>query len=318
MFGKKKPVQVKETVRTLSPDLVRERTIPIIDNANNLSNKVEDAKTQGLKMSDCISEIGADFNDLSEGFNSLSHMVASSEDSLNRTAEIATRFQGVKTDIYSSVEEVKQEMKNLKEGSDRVVDSYNEMNETFLALQQSVEDIKQCMHGIIDVANQTNLLSLNASIEAARAGEAGKGFAVVADQVRILSDEIKKLTKDVESSIENVEKGTIELSNSIVISREAIETSNSNVESSFAIVDKVQESASTMDSVCDDLNSSLDESKKEVGAMKSIVTGSQSACSNVSVSITNITKSIDSQTQIFGNIETISKSIIPIAEDIAR
>ena len=113
-----------------------------------------------------------EINSSVEGLNSL---VETSQAALLKTAEAALNFNDAKLAIIDSVEDAKSEITNLKESSDQVVASFNEMHETFLTLQKSVSDIRDCMKGITDIANQTNLLSLNASIEAARAGEAGRG-----------------------------------------------------------------------------------------------------------------------------------------------
>lgn len=95
-------------------------------------------------------------------------------------------FASVKSDIASSVGLAQQRVDGLKDSSKEVQERFLEMQNTFSDFQVSVQKIKDCMAQIISIANQTNMLALNASIEAARAGEQGKGFAVVAEEVKIL------------------------------------------------------------------------------------------------------------------------------------
>ena len=91
-------------------------------------------------------------------------------------------FASVKSDIASSVGLAQQRVDGLKDSSKEVQERFLEMQNTFSDFQVSVQKIKDCMAQIISIANQTNMLALNASIEAARAGEQGKGFAVVAEE----------------------------------------------------------------------------------------------------------------------------------------
>ena len=107
---------------------------------------------------------------------------------INDTAE---QFSEVKSSIAQTVSETQEKVEDLKHTSMTIEQSYVEMEHTFEQLQAAVKGIRQCINKIVTIADETNILAINASIEASRAGEDGKGFAVVAAKVKELAEEIK-------------------------------------------------------------------------------------------------------------------------------
>jgi aerotaxis receptor len=158
-----------------------------------------DAEMQSLlarsnSQADRVNGISAAVEEMHQAIASASDHTRSSEEMAGSTTAVVHRGS---EKMHSSIASV-----------ERVVAVVNESRSTILNLHESIQKIEQLTRTIKDVAEQTNLLALNAAIEAARAGEQGRGFAVVADEVRKLAERTARSTVDISSTVSDIQQAT--------------------------------------------------------------------------------------------------------------
>ncbi|OUL57796.1 methyl-accepting chemotaxis protein [Pseudoalteromonas ulvae] len=190
---------------------------------------------------------------------SKSHQIATASEEMTATVnDVATQTQeaaGQASEAGRAASEGGVTMSNAVQSSQRVADLMDEIANTVSSLGERSVEIGQVISVITSIAEQTNLLALNAAIEAARAGEAGRGFAVVADEVRGLAERTAKATKEVsdsitaiqqetETAVARMQRGTEAVSEGVEHSRAAGDALGRIVELAAVVNDMIQSIAS--------------------------------------------------------------------------
>ncbi len=229
--------------------------------------------------------------------------------------DVSGQFAEVKDNISNSVIQAQGEVEELKNNSVLVGSYFDEMHSSFEAFQSALKDIKSCMGKIVSIADQTNILSLNASVEAARVGEQGKGFSIVAGEVKNLSDEIRKLVEMVDTSIGEVEQAADNLNSSINISHQAVEQSISRVDETYEMFDNITQAAEGATAVQSEISQVIDNTKTELHTVCSFFDRMKEHYQEVMNHINSASKMGTTKSAMYEDMDNMLSQIPPIVRE---
>ena len=246
----------------------------------SISSQIEQSDKGAKEQSARLGEVAVAMEEMSATV----HGVAQNSSAAAETAEVAGKQaqQG-----SASVAEV-------AENITRVLRHTEELKESMTRLGLRVRDIDKVLNVITDIADQTNLLALNAAIEAARAGEAGRGFAVVADEVRNLAEKTMASTQDVGNAIQAIQDSTSK--------------SMASVDKAVAQIEQATDLAGESGQALEEIVTTVEHTAGQVSAIAT-ASEQQSAASE------EINRSID---QVSGMAADTAKSMAEAREEMDR
>lgn len=221
-------IQRKDEIGGLNESFnqMTDQLISLIKEISHVSSRVETFSIhlddENKKMMESANQVSVSTDEMANGSQAISedlqHGVSLIEKMDQHGRKNSERSQTVirsTEDAIEAVESGKHTLTETKKAIEKNTHATRQIEESAGEFTQYASGISAMAKTVSDIADQTNLLSLNAAIEAARAGEAGKGFAVVADEIRKLADESSNATRQIFDMVSHIERGIQSISQTV-------------------------------------------------------------------------------------------------------
>ncbi|MCX8084575.1 MAG: methyl-accepting chemotaxis protein [Calditerrivibrio sp.] len=192
-----------------------------------------------------------------------------------------------------------------KKMMEKIAETVSHSANTVRTLGESSEQIGQIIQVIDDIADQTNLLALNAAIEAARAGEHGRGFAVVADEVRKLAEKTVKATKEIAEMIENIQADTGGAVASMQEGVEHVEEGKQKAEEATAALDEIKASVESVSYEVSQIARATDEQSKATELMAQSVENISKVASENSIASKESAQAVEQLSRLASDLQAM-------------
>jgi methyl-accepting chemotaxis protein len=269
----------------------------VASGASEQARAASDTADASVQLGAAITQVGSGAAETSRKVETASIALHEMATAISGASAASTEVTGVAGRAAAAADNGREAVRQTVTEMDRIKRTVEDASQKVTELGAKSDQIGAIVETIDDIAEQTNLLALNAAIEAARAGEQGKGFAVVADEVRKLAERSSRATKEIAALIGEVQKGTTQ----------AVEAMRAGA--------AVVEEGSTL---ANQAGRSLDEIADAVAATKAAVVRITSAVADMGAASNGVMAASDDIARIASQTNTAASAMTSSADTVSR
>lgn len=315
MFKKKVETHAVPT-ETATGLALKQSLTPITQITKSLKENRKSLISEEMQTASQISDIQGSFDTILEQSDQVASGMDSIKEQFGHIVDVSSQIETSVSGVLSATDQASENVDSLQESSANVIHDFERVITVLTKFQNSFDEIQETMSGIIGIANQTNMLSLNASIEAARAGEHGLGFAVVATEVSTLSAEIKKLVDTVNANMALLREDASNLNTSMETANRMLHQEQEQVVKTTELFENIKGSVNGMIEVQQQIADAVDNCNEYADQIQSDILRAKDGYIRVSETVNQLSGDITRKNQLYEDMINLLDQVDPIVEEI--